>query len=81
MFTSRILRKSVLTIAALAGLACGDYSSPTSPSSYKPKVLSPSMVNQPSFSRYILISGVWVCVDCASEASTSQAGNSEEINK
>ena len=79
MFTSRILRKSVLTIAALAGLACGNYSSPTSPSSYKPKVLSPSMVGQPSFSRYILISGVWVCVDCASEANTSQAGNSAEI--
>ena len=72
MFTSRILRKSILTIAALAGLACGDYSSPTSPSSYKPKVLSPSMVGQPSFSRYILISGVWVCVDCEKEAGTSQ---------
>jgi hypothetical protein len=79
MFTSRILRKSVLTIAALAGLACGDYSSPTSPSSYKPKVLSPSMVSQPSFSRYILISGVWVCVDCANEANTSLAGTSDEI--
>ena len=72
MFTSRILRKSILIIAALAGLACGDYSSPTSPSSYKPKVLSPSMVGQPSFSRYILISGVWVCVDCEKEAGTSQ---------
>ena len=72
MFTSRILRKSILTIAALAGLACGDYSSPTSPSSYKPKVLSQSMVGHASFSRYILISGVWVCVDCEKEAGTSQ---------
>jgi hypothetical protein len=79
MFTSRILRKSVLTIAALAGLACGDYSSPTSPSSYKPKVLSPSMVSQPSFSRYILISGAWVCVDCAIEPNTGQSGTNEEI--
>lgn len=77
MFTSRILRKSILTIAALAGLACGDYSSPTSPSSYKPKVLSPSVVGRASFSRYILISGVWVCVDCPSEASTSPATTSE----
>ena len=79
MFTSRILRKSVLTIAALAGLACGDYSSPTSPSSYKPKVLSPSMVGHASYSRYIRISGAWVCVDCTSEANTSQLGTSEEL--
>lgn len=79
MFTSRILRKSVLTIAALAGLACGDYSSPTSPSSYKPKALSPSMVNHASFSRYILISGAWVCVDCTSETNSSQPGTSQEI--
>ena len=79
MFTSRILRKSVLTIAALAGLACGDYSSPTSPSSYKPKVLSPSMVGHASYSRYILISGAWVCVDCTIETNSSQAGTSEEI--
>jgi hypothetical protein len=26
------------------------------------------MVERASFSRYILISGVWVCVDCTSEA-------------
>ena len=65
MFTSRILRKSILTIAALAGLACGDYSRLTSPSSEKTKVLPPS---QASYSRYILISGVMVCVDCTSEA-------------
>ena len=77
MFTSRILRKSILIIAALAGLACGDYSSPTSPSSYKPKALSPSLVGHASFSRYILISGVWVCVDCPKEASSSQAAGSE----
>jgi hypothetical protein len=76
MFTSRILRKSILTIAALAGLACGDYSSPTSPSSYKPKVLSQSMVGHASFSRYILISGVWVCVDCPKDG-TSQDEASE----
>jgi hypothetical protein len=68
MFTSRILRQSILIISALAGLACGDYSRLTSPSSYKPKVLPQSMVERASFSRYILISGVWVCVDCTSEA-------------
>ncbi|HEV7838275.1 MAG TPA: hypothetical protein VGO75_09455 [Gemmatimonadaceae bacterium] len=68
MFTSRILRQSILIITALAGLACGDYSRLTSPSSYKPKVLPQSMVERASFSRYILISGVWVCVDCTSEA-------------
>jgi hypothetical protein len=67
MFTSRILRKSILTIATLAGLACGDYTSPTSPSSYNPKVLPQSAVEHASYSRYILISGVWVCVDCTSD--------------
>ena len=68
MFTSRILRKSILIIAALAGLACGDYSRLTSPSSDKPKVVPQSALVGASFSRYILISGVWVCVDCTSEA-------------
>ena len=78
MFTSRILRKSILTIAALAGLACGDYSSPTSPSSYKPKVLSQSMVSHASYSRYILISGVWVCVDCPGEANSKNQAETIE---
>jgi hypothetical protein len=66
MFTSRILRQSILTIAALAGLACGDYTSPTSPS-YEAKVVPQSAPVRASFSRYILISGVWVCVDCTTE--------------
>jgi hypothetical protein len=80
MFTSRILRQSILTIAALAGLACGEYSNPTGPSSYKPKELSPSVVGRASFSRYILISGVWVCVDCANEASGKSQAETSDAN-
>ncbi len=69
MMSSRILRKSILIIAALAGLACGEFSSPTSPSSYKPKAVPQSADVHASFSRYILISGVWVCVDdCQKQA-------------
>jgi hypothetical protein len=50
MFTSRILRQVFLTVTALAGLACGDYSSSTSPSSYKPKVLPPTLIVSASLS-------------------------------
>jgi hypothetical protein len=43
MFASRILRGLILTLAALAGIACGDYSRSTSPVSYNPKLLPPSL--------------------------------------
>jgi len=50
MFTPRILRDLILTVSALTGLACGDYSRSTSPASYKPKVLPATLVVRASFS-------------------------------
>lgn len=47
---SHILRGLILTVSALTGLACGDYSRSTSPSSYNPKLLPPTLTVQASFS-------------------------------
>ena len=63
MFSHRVFRYLGLALSAAAVLACGDYTSSTSPS--QAKVLPPSPTGA-SFSRYILISGAWVCVEgCA----------------
>ena len=50
MFAQRILRDFVLTVGALTGLACGDYSRSTSPLSYNQKLLPPSLTVRASFS-------------------------------
>ena|SRR2546423_7721680 len=51
------------TVSAVAGLvACGDYTGSTSPPEKK---MTPTSPVGASFSRYILISGAWTCVeDC-----------------
>ena len=46
--------------SAVAGLACGDYTAPTSPPQKK---VGPTAPVGASNSRYILISGVWTCVE------------------
>ena len=48
-------------VSAAVGLACGDYTGPTSPP--QQKIVSPTANVGASFSRYILISGAWVCVE------------------
>jgi hypothetical protein len=45
--SSRILRGLIVTVGTVAGLACGDYSQPTSPASYK--ALPPTLVVRSSF--------------------------------
>lgn len=50
MWSSRILRDLILTVSALTGLACGDYSRSTSPVSYNPKLLPPTLTVRASFS-------------------------------
>ncbi len=50
MSSSRILRDLILTVSALTGLACGDYSGSTSPLSYNPKLLPPTLTVRASFS-------------------------------
>jgi hypothetical protein len=60
-------------VSAAAGLACGDYTGPTSPPQQK-QVSSTSSVDA-SFSRYILISGVLVCVEGCDEGGNEEGGN------
>jgi hypothetical protein len=48
--SSRILRSLILTASALVGLACGDYSRSTSPVSYNPKLLPPTLTVRASYS-------------------------------
>jgi len=60
----RVLRYLAI-VGAVACLACGDYTGPTSPSSQK--LVSPTSNVGASYSRYILISGAWVCVDGCEE--------------
>lgn len=45
--SSRILRGLIVTVGTVAGLACGDYSQPTSPASYK--ALPPTLIVRSSF--------------------------------
>ncbi len=47
MMSSRILRGLMVTVSAVAGLACGDYSRPTSPASYKS--VPPTLIVHASF--------------------------------
>ena len=48
MFAPRVLRSLILTVGALTGLACGDYSRATSPS-YKQKTLPPTLIVRAPF--------------------------------
>jgi hypothetical protein len=50
MFAQRILRDFVLTVGALTGLACGDYSRSTSPLTYNQKLLPPTLTVRASYS-------------------------------
>jgi len=56
-------------VSAVACLACGDYTGSTSPPERK---LAPTIPVRGSFSRYILISGVWTCVEECDDGSTPQ---------
>lgn len=65
MLSHRVVRYLGLALSAAAVLSCGDYTSSTSPS--QAKSLPPTA--GASFSRYILISGAWVCVEgCSVES-------------
>jgi hypothetical protein len=67
MLSHRVFRYLGLALSAAAALSCGDYTSSTSPS--QAKVLPASQITGASFSRYILISGAWVCVEgCSLES-------------
>ncbi len=62
-----VVRYLAIIASVLAGVSCGDFAHPTSPASSKQ--VSPTVPVGASFSRYILISGVWTCVeDCGNIA-------------
>ena len=68
----RVLRYLAL-VSAIAGLACSDATAPTTPAIQKS--VSPTAPVGASFSRYILISGSWVCVEgCSLEQPESLRG-------
>ena len=64
MLGHRVFRY-LAVVSAAAGLACGDYTGPTSPP--QQKLGSSTSSVDASFSRYILISGVLVCVEGCDE--------------
>jgi hypothetical protein len=58
--SGRRLVRYLAAVSAFACLACGDYTALTSPT---PKVVKQTAPVSAAFSRYILISGVTVCVE------------------
>jgi len=71
MSSHRVFRYMAIGVGVLGCLACGDYAHPTSPTSGK--FDAPTAPAGASFSRYILISGAWVCVDdCSTGKSSGQ---------
>ena len=66
-----------LAVASIvACLACGDYTASTSPVRKK---VSPTTPVNGRYSRYILISGVWTCVeDCDTQGDPGDPGGSIE---
>lgn len=72
MSSHRVFRYMAIGVGMLACLACGDYAHPTSPTSAS--LNAPTAPAGASFSRYILISGAWVCVDdCGTNKLGSQS--------
>jgi hypothetical protein len=64
--SGRRLFRYLAAVSAFACIACGDYTALTSPTQ---KVANKTSPVSAAFSRYILISGVTVCVEgCGSEA-------------
>lgn len=67
----RLLRYLAVMVAG-AGLACGSYADLAGPPQKKVNAASPVRA---SFSRYILISGVWTCIE---ECDRSEPGGEPE---
>jgi len=61
MSRHHVVRYLVIATSVLAGVSCGDLSHPMAPA--PSKQVSPTAPVGASFSRYILISGVWTCVE------------------
>ena len=59
-------------VSGLAGLACADYTSPTSP--LERKDVSPTAPVGAVYSRWMLISGFWTCVDKCDDSRQPESG-------
>jgi hypothetical protein len=59
--SGRRLVRCLAAVSAFACLACGDYTALTSPA--PKKAVNPTSPVGAAFSRYILVSGVTVCVE------------------
>lgn len=59
--SGRRLIRYLAAVSAVACLACGDATGLTSPTPQKPR--APTSNVNATYSRYILISGAWVCVE------------------
>jgi hypothetical protein len=68
----RRLFRYLAAVSGLAGLACGDYASPTSP--LEKKDVSLTVPTGAVYSRWMLISGVWVCVDKCDDSRQQASG-------
>jgi hypothetical protein len=72
------LFRYLAAVSGLAGLACADYASPTSP--LEKKDVSLTVPSNAVYSRWMLISGVWVCVDkCDNDRQEANAMGSNLI--
>ena len=69
----RRLFRYLAAVSGLAGLACADYASPTSP--IEKKDVSLTAPAGAVYSRWMLISGVWTCVDKCDDNRQAASGN------
>jgi hypothetical protein len=78
MLGPRVRCYFALVLSIVVASACGDYSQPTSPPPAARKLVSPTSA---TFSRYILISGVWTLVDDdeGGDGNTEQADTGGDI--
>jgi hypothetical protein len=67
----RRLFRYLAAVSSVAALGCGDYTGPTSPVQKDVSLAAPAGA---AYSRWMLISGVWVCTECADPAQSLEGG-------
>jgi hypothetical protein len=73
---ARHLIRCLAVVGALASLACADITAPTSP--VQKKSVSPTAPVGAVYSRWMLISGVWVCTERCDAQRPSKDGAETE---
>ena len=78
--SGRRLIRYLAAVSAVACLACGDATGLTSPTTQKPR--APTSNVNATYSRYILISGAWVCVEgCDNDPDNRTQDNHVDIGE